>query len=42
VLIEKRYDTVPNPDAAIASLDGLNDNAVVAHWIRNFLNGDSE
>ena len=42
VLIEKRYDTVPNPDAAIASLDGLNDNAVVAHWIRNFLNGDSK
>jgi GMP synthase-like glutamine amidotransferase len=41
-LIEKRYDAVPNPDAAIASLDAPNDNAVVAHWIRNFLNGDYE
>ena len=41
-LIEKRYDAVPNPDAAIASLDAPNDNAVVAGWIRNFLNGESE
>jgi GMP synthase-like glutamine amidotransferase len=39
-LIEKRYDIVPNPDAAIASLDGPNDNAIVARWIRNFLNGE--
>jgi len=39
-LIEKRYDAVPNPDATIASLDAPNDNAVVAGWIRNFLNGE--
>jgi GMP synthase-like glutamine amidotransferase len=39
-LIEKRYDVVPNPDAAIASLDAPNDNEVVGRWIRNFLNGD--
>jgi GMP synthase-like glutamine amidotransferase len=36
-LIEKRYDVVPNPDAAIASLDSPNDNARVAGWIRRFL-----
>jgi len=36
-LIEKRYDTVPDPDAAIASLDAPNDNARVAGWIRRFL-----
>lgn len=36
-LIEKRYDIVPNPDAAIASLDAPNDNARVAGWIRRFL-----
>ena len=36
-LIEKRYDMVPNPDAAIASLDAPNDNARVAGWIRRFL-----
>lgn len=41
-LIEKRYDVVPDPDSAIASLDAPNDNAVVAHWIRNFLNGVHE
>jgi GMP synthase-like glutamine amidotransferase len=35
-LIEKRYDAVPNPDAAIASLDEPNDNAVVGRWLRNF------
>jgi GMP synthase-like glutamine amidotransferase len=39
-LIEKRYDAVPNPDAAIASLDAPNDNQVVGGWIRNFLNGE--
>jgi GMP synthase-like glutamine amidotransferase len=39
-LIEKRYDIVPDPDAAIASLDATNDNEVVAGWIRNFLNGE--
>ena len=36
-LIEKRYDIVPEPDAAIASLDAPNDNARVAAWIRSFL-----
>ncbi len=36
-LIEQRYDIVPDPDAAIASLDGPNDNARVAAWIRRFL-----
>lgn len=41
-LIEKRYDVMPDPDAAIASLDAPNDNARVAQWIRNFLNGDEE
>jgi GMP synthase-like glutamine amidotransferase len=39
-LIEKRFDSVPNPDAAIASLDSPNDNARVGEWIRNFLNGE--
>ena len=41
-LIEKRYDAVPNPDAAIASLDAPNDSACVGRWIRNFLNGGTE
>jgi len=36
-LIEKRYDIVPDPDAAIASLDQPNDNKRVAGWIRRFL-----
>jgi GMP synthase-like glutamine amidotransferase len=36
-LIEKRYDIVPDPDAAIASLDAPNDNARVADWIKRFL-----
>jgi GMP synthase-like glutamine amidotransferase len=36
-LIEKRYDFVPNPDSAIASLDAPNDNERVAGWIRRFL-----
>jgi len=40
-LIEKRYEIVPNPDAAIASLDAPNDNERVGAWIRNFLKGDS-
>jgi GMP synthase-like glutamine amidotransferase len=39
-LIERRYDKVLNPDAAIASLDQPNDSARVGGWIRNFLNGD--
>jgi len=36
-LIEKRYDVVPDPDAAIRSLDASNDNGRVAEWIRRFL-----
>jgi GMP synthase-like glutamine amidotransferase len=36
-LIEKRYDIVPEPHAAIASLDAPNDSALVAGWIRRFL-----
>lgn len=36
-LIEARYDRVPDPDAAIASLDAPNDNARVGEWIRRFL-----
>ena len=36
-LIEKRYDMVPDPEAAIASLDAPNDNERVAGWIRRFL-----
>jgi GMP synthase-like glutamine amidotransferase len=41
-LIEKRFDRVNEPDAALASLDAPNDNAVVAGWIRKFLNGESQ
>ena len=40
-LIAQRFDTVSNPDAAIASLDAPNDNARVGQWIRNFLNGET-
>lgn len=36
-LIEKRHDVVPDPEAAIASLDSPNDNARVGGWIRRFL-----
>jgi GMP synthase-like glutamine amidotransferase len=36
-LIEQRYDIVPDPEAAIASLDAPNDNARVGCWIRRFL-----
>ena len=36
-LIEKRYDRVNDPDAALASLDAPNDNHRVAGWIRRFL-----
>jgi GMP synthase-like glutamine amidotransferase len=38
-LIEERYDVVPDPGAAIASLDAPNDNARVGGWIRRFLLG---
>jgi GMP synthase-like glutamine amidotransferase len=45
-LIAERYDIVPDPDAAIASLDAPNDNARVGGWIRRFFKsnstGDSE
>jgi GMP synthase-like glutamine amidotransferase len=36
-LIAERYDRVPDPDGAIASLDAPNDNARVGNWIRRFL-----
>ena len=36
-LIEKRFDRVNEPDAAIASLDQPNDNHRVGGWIRRFL-----
>jgi GMP synthase-like glutamine amidotransferase len=36
-LIEKRYERVNTPDAAIASLDAPNDNQRVAAWMRRFL-----
>jgi GMP synthase-like glutamine amidotransferase len=41
-LIAERYDRVPNPDAAIASLDAPNDNRRIAAWIRNFLTSTGE
>jgi len=40
-LIEKRHDAVPNPNAAIASLDAPNDDALVGGWIRRFLLSDT-
>ena len=36
-LIEKRYDVVPDPQKATASLDEPNDNSLVGGWIRRFL-----
>lgn len=36
-LIEHRRDALPDPDAAIASLDSPNDNERVGEWIRRFL-----
>ncbi len=36
-LIDVRRDKLPDPDAAIASLDAPNDNARVGAWIRRFL-----
>ena len=41
-LIAERYDRVPNPDAAIASLDRPNDNRRIADWIRRFLTSNGE
>lgn len=36
-LIESRRDRLPDPDAALASLDAPNDNARLGGWIRSFL-----
>lgn len=36
-LIESRRDRLVDPDTAIASLRGSNDNARVGKWIRSFL-----
>ena len=38
-LIEARKDRLPDPEAALASLDRPNDNARVGEWIRRFLLG---
>ena len=40
-LIEHRRDRLPDPDAAIASLDAPNDSGRIAGWIRKFLQEDS-
>ena len=39
-LIKQRYDVLPNPDAALASLDQPDDRARVTEWIRRFLTSD--
>jgi len=36
-LIESRRERLPDPDAALASLDGPDDRQLVAGWIRTFL-----
>ncbi|HEY0325392.1 MAG TPA: type 1 glutamine amidotransferase [Allosphingosinicella sp.] len=36
-LIDVRWDRLPDPNAALASLDRPNDNARVGEWIRKFL-----
>ena len=36
-LIDARRDRIPDPDAAIATLDAPNDTALVGGWIRRFL-----
>ena len=38
-LIAQRYDVVPDPAAALASLDAPNDNVRLGQWIRRFLLG---
>jgi GMP synthase-like glutamine amidotransferase len=38
-LIESRRERLPDPDGAIASLDGRDDRALAAEWIRRFLRG---
>ena len=40
-LIAARRDRVPDPDAAIASLDAPNDRERVGEWIRRFLRSDN-
>lgn len=40
-LISRRYEQMPDPDAAIASLDAPNDRARVGDWIRRFLTNTS-
>ena len=40
-LIAARQDRLPNPDAAIASLDAPNDTERVSAWIRRFLTSDT-
>ncbi len=40
-LIEHRRARLPEPDAAIASLDAPDDRAIVAEWIQRFLEGNS-
>jgi len=37
-LIETRRDRVLDPDGALLSLDGANDNGLVGKWIGNYLN----
>jgi len=41
-LIRERFDRVPDPAAAIASLNAPNDSALVATWIRRFLTETKE
>jgi GMP synthase-like glutamine amidotransferase len=40
-LIEERRARLPDPDAAIASLDQPNDRPLVGSWIRRFLEGSA-
>jgi GMP synthase-like glutamine amidotransferase len=40
-LIEERFDKVPEPESAIASLDAPNDNCRIAGWIRRFLKSNA-
>jgi GMP synthase-like glutamine amidotransferase len=41
-LIESRRERLPDPDAAIASLNGPDDRARVAGWIRAFLRDEAQ
>ena len=40
-LVERRRDLLPDPDAAIASLEGPSDSKRVGEWVRNFLITDT-